>query len=76
MEAWAFLNHISLLLFYNLNQKIISSGITGSYSAEDIIDICRNIYKVVLDDGQQIISEVAKPDRELLEKLDVSLPIT
>jgi hypothetical protein len=63
-------------LFYNLNQKIISSGITGSYSAEDIIDICRNIYKVVLDDGQQIISEVAKPNRELLEKLGVSLPIT
>ncbi|NQT58521.1 MAG: hypothetical protein HQ557_06020, partial [Bacteroidetes bacterium] len=46
------------------------------YSAEDVIDISRNIYKVILDDGQQIISEISKKDRELLQKLDVELPIT
>ena len=76
MEAWAFLNHISLLQFYTLNQKILEAGLTESYSAEDILDICRNIYKIVLDDGQQIISEVSKRDRELIENLDVKLPIT
>jgi len=76
MEAWAFLNHISLLQFYTLNRKITKAGLTVKYSAEDVIDISRNIYKVILDDGQQIISEISKKDRELLQKLDVELPIT
>jgi hypothetical protein len=31
---------------------------------------------VILDDGQQIISEISKKDRDLLQKLDVELPIT
>jgi len=70
------LNHISLLQFYSLNRKIFQTGLTHSYSAEDVIDVCRNIYKVILDDGQEIISEVSKTDRDLLEKLEVVLPIT
>ena len=76
IEAWAFLNHISLLQFSTQNWKITKAGLTVKYSAEYILDISRNIYKVILDDGQQIISEIAKKDRELLQKLDVELPIT
>ncbi len=68
--------NISLLQFPALNQKIISSGTTGSFSPEDIIDTFRTIYKVVLDDGQQIISEVAKPDQEELKQLVANVPAT
>jgi hypothetical protein len=48
------------------NRKVTKAGLTVKSSAEDVIYISRNIYKVILDDGQKIISEITKKDRKLL----------
>jgi hypothetical protein len=50
IEAWAFINHISLIIFYNLINQIKEKNISNKYTPEDIINISKNIYKIVLDD--------------------------
>jgi len=76
MEAWAFLNHISLLLFYSLINKLHASGLSEKYNSQHIMDICRNVYQVKLDDDQELISEISKRDAEILEKIGVTFPNT
>lgn len=71
IEAWAFINHISLLLFYNLYNTIEKAGLSKKYSPSNIIDLGRNIHKVVLDDGQSFVSEITKTTEEVFKLLGI-----
>jgi transposase len=73
MAAWAFLNHISLMLFYKLVQALGTQQLSLDYSPEDIIDIAKNVYWVKCGNAQPVISEITKHEVELLGKLGVDL---
>ncbi|MES1923625.1 hypothetical protein MHBO_005233 [Bonamia ostreae] len=72
IEAWAFINHISLIIFYNLINQIKEKDLSNKYTPEDIINISKNIYKIVLDDGQEIISETTQKEKDLFNELGLS----
>ena len=73
MAAWAFLNHISLMLFYKLVQALAAHHMTSVYAPEDIIDMVRNVYLVKCGNDQPIISEITQKEHEILKKLGVNL---
>jgi len=73
IEAWAFINHISLLLFYNLINKLKEQKISDKYTAEDIINIGKNIHKIILKNGETIIAETTRKEKDLFESLGVLL---
>ena len=73
IEAWSFLNHISLIQFYELCNSIRKSNPDGKYSADEIIKICGSVYKVVLDNGQTFVSELNGEDKKISDALSVSI---
>ena len=72
IEAWAFLNHISLMMFYSLYRKLTDTKLICKYCPEDIIDISRNISKVKVN-NQWYVSEVSKNDLGLLSSIGINL---
>jgi len=73
MAAWAFLNHISLMLFYKLVQALAAHQMSSDYAPEDIFDIARNVYLVKCGDEQPIVSEITQKEKEPLDQLGVNL---
>ena len=75
LEAWAFINHISLLYFYGVVKTLREKQLNEKYSPEDILAIGKNIYRVrehyYSDENR--LSEVPQKDMELLESLGVIL---
>ena len=74
LQAWAFVNHISLLYFYGTVKALRNNGITD-VTPEEIINIGKNIYKVRdnLHFGEDRISEITDSDKKLLESIGVDL---
>ncbi len=74
-EAYSFINHISLILFYNLINHIKQKNLSNKYTTpEDAINISKNIYKIKFDDGQKIISEITQKEKALFNELELSTP--
>ncbi|HHU88110.1 MAG TPA: transposase [Spirochaetales bacterium] len=73
LEAWAFLNHVSLLYFYGLVKALRQKNLDAEYSPQDVIDLCRNIVKVNLDNKQSFISETTQKTKDFLKGLGVDL---
>jgi hypothetical protein len=73
LEAWAFLNHVSLLFFYSLVKAMRANRLDDTYTPEDVIDMCRNIVQVHCDNGQTFISETTAKVKDLLDQLGVDL---
>ena len=72
IEAWAFLNHISLMMFYSLYKKLLDTKLVTKYSPEEVISIAKNINKIQIND-MWVTSEVSKADLALLTTLGVNL---
>lgn len=73
-RGWAFLNHISLLYYYGLLNALRNTKQDEKYSAEDVLKLTKNIYRVDTGDGQGIkVSAIQKKTRELLDSLGVNL---
>ena len=72
IEAWAFLNHISLMLFYSLHRKLMQTELSKKYCVEDIISLAKTISKVQINDSWYL-SEVSKSDLELFSSIGVNL---
>ena len=74
LEAWSFVNHISLLYFYGVIKALREKEFNEEYSPEDILLIRKNIYSVrehyYAKDNR--LSEIPKKDQELLETLGVN----
>lgn len=73
IEAWAFLNHISLMMLYSIYRKLTDCKLINKYSPEDIIAIARNINRVQINNGDWYTTEVSKTDMKLLETLGIHL---
>lgn len=76
MATWAFLNHISLMLFYKLVQALAEQQMSSGFSPNDIIDIVRNVYLVTCGNDQPNISEISQKETEILQRLGVDLSST
>lgn len=48
--GWLFVNHVSLMLYYRVVEKIRESGHESDYSAEDVIDAAKRIQMVKMGD--------------------------
>lgn len=75
LEAWSFINHISLLYFYGVVRALREKDLNEKYSPEDILSIGKNIYRVreYYYGGDNRLSEIPKKDEELLETLGIQL---
>ena len=73
-RGWAFLNHISLLYYYGLLNALRNTKLDDRYSAEDILKLTKNIYRVDTGDGQGVkVSAIQKKTLEVLDTLKVDL---
>ena len=73
-RGWAFLNHISLLYYYGLLNALRNAGFTDKYSAEDVLKLTKNIYRVDSGDKQEIkVSAIQKKTKNVLDTLGVDL---
>ena len=73
-HGWAFLNHISLLYYYGLLNALRSTKLDEKYSAEDVLKLTKNIYRVDTGDGEGAkVSAIQKRTQALLDTLGVEL---
>lgn len=73
IAAWAFLNHISLMLFYKLIHALASNRMSSDFTPEDIINIAKNVYLVKCGHDRPVVSEITKKESEVLHNLGVNL---
>ena len=73
-RGWCFLNHVSLLYYYGLLNALRNSKLDVKYTAEDVLKLTKNIYRVDTGDGQEPkISAIQKKTKQLLDSLGVNL---
>lgn len=73
-KGWAFLNHISLLYYYGLLNRIREKKLDEKYSVDDVLKLTKNIFIVTYGDlGEKQISAIQTKTEELLKKLGVDL---
>ena len=73
LEAWAFINHVSLLLMYRVYNLLREKGLLSRFSVADFLAHLKYVFKVKIND-QWHLSEVTKKTSDLLETLNI--PIT
>ena len=73
-RGWAFLNHISLLYYYGVINALRNTQLDKSYSAEDVLKLTKNIYRVDTGDGEGYkVSAIQKKTQSVLDQLGVGL---
>lgn len=73
-RGWAFLNHISLMYYYGLLNALRRTKLDEKYSAEDVLKLTKNIYRVDTGDGQGVkVSAIQKKTQTVLDTLGVDL---
>jgi len=73
-RGWAFLNHISLLYYYGLLNALREAKLTDKYSAEDVLKLTKNIYRVNSGDTNGFkVSAIQKKTGSVLDTLGVDL---
>lgn len=73
-RGWTFLNHISLLYYYGLINALRNTQLDKSYSAEDVLKLTKNIYRVDTGDGEGYkVSAIQKKTQSVLDQLGVGL---
>jgi hypothetical protein len=73
-RGWAFLNHISLIYYYGLINALRSTKLDEKYTAEDILRLTKNIYKIDTGDGKGFkVSAIQKKTQDVLDELGVDL---
>lgn len=73
VEAWAFINHISLMLIYSVYNRLREAGILKKYSVSDFIQFLKYIRMVKINNAW-FVSEITAKTKALLD--DVNLSIT
>ena len=73
LEAWAFVNHVSLMLLYRVYDLLRTKELLNRFSVADFLTHLKYIFKVKINDVWHL-SEVTQKTNDLLETLN--LPIT
>jgi len=72
LEAWAFINHISLILCYRVYNLLRDKKVISKYSVADFLEHLKYISKVKIG-NQWVTSEIVKASRDLLAELNVHI---
>lgn len=72
IEGWAFINHIALLMLYDLYINMKSQDILKKYSVKDLLELMKIVKKININ-GKWITSEIPGKIKDLVEKLEVTL---
>ena len=73
LEAWAFVNHVSLMLLYRVYDLLRTKELLNRFSIADFLTHLKYIFKVKINDVWHL-SEVTQKTNDLLETLNI--PIT
>ncbi len=73
MEGWMFLNHLALMLYYQLFKELARLNLLSRYSPMEVLQYLERIYKVKAN-GQWRTAEIPKRARLVAEKLELPIP--
>ena len=73
LEAWMFINHLSLMYYYKIYQILLKSNMLNKYSPLDIIGLLQQIRTLKIDDSW-VMAEIPQKISKLMIKLGI--PIT
>ncbi|MEM4058678.1 MAG: hypothetical protein QXZ12_08170 [Thermoplasmata archaeon] len=73
VNALLFVNFIALILRHKLLKMIYESELPKNYSVEKLLLELGKIRKIVLANGKEIVSEITKKQREIMESLNVAI---
>jgi transposase len=72
LEAWAFINHVSLLLLYRVYDLLRTNELLNRFSVADFLTHLKYIFKVKINDVWHL-SEVTQKTRDLLDTLNLHI---
>ena len=72
VEAWAFLNQISLMLVYKIYNELREKGLTKKYSVSDFLDYLKYIRTVKIN-NVWFTGEITRASQTLLDKLEIDI---
>ncbi len=72
-EAWIFINHISLLMYYRLQALLKNKKLLSQYSPKDLLIRLTRIQKIHIKD-LWVTSEINSKTLSLLKKLELTVP--
>lgn len=75
LEAWMFVNYIALHWYYIILQKIKLKELNSKFSPQDLLLKLKELRRVKINDKWYNAEIVAKT-QQLLNKLDIKIPIT
>ncbi|MGC8681650.1 MAG: IS1634 family transposase, partial [Thermoplasmata archaeon] len=73
LNSLLFVNFIALLLRHKLLKIMLDSGLSKKYSVEKLFLELSKIRKIVLANRKEIVSEITKKQREIMESLNVAI---
>ena len=74
LYGWMFINFIALQMYYTLYGILLKKKLLNNYSPQDILLHFSKIYSVKIGE-KEIISEVPKTTRLLMEKFGITIDI-
>jgi transposase len=72
LEAWAFINHLALMLNYKVYNLLRSNNLLSQYSVSDLISHLKYIFKVKVD-SEWLTSEISAKTTKLLLTLNLHI---
>lgn len=75
IEGWMFVNFISLLLYYQIYNKLLQKDLLQKYSVKDVLIHLSRVYKTKIGENW-MLAEIPKQSKLIMDKLDVSIHIT
>ena len=73
LEAWAFINHISMMLLYKIYSILKKNDLLSRFSVADILEHLRYIFKLRIKDEWKT-SEISSKTKDLMKS--INYPIT
>ena len=72
VESWAFINHISLMLVYEVYSALKTGGLLSKYSVQDFITHLKYIHRLKINNSW-VTGEISGKTQKLLDALNVHI---
>ena len=72
VEAWAFINHISLLLIYDIYNRLRAADLLSKFSVDDFIIHLKYIHAVKAN-SSWAVGEISGKTQKLLDRLNLHI---
>lgn len=72
VESWAFINHISLMLVYEIYHRLKNAELLEKYSVQDFITHLKYIHRLKINNSW-VTGEISTKTQKLLDALDIHI---